>query len=1207
MEKIGYGQAYGWSVWVKTMKIWFFLMINIGVVMAETAHSQNLDIDLKNVTIRKALQEIEKMSNYSFFYNDSFTALDKEVSISVKNEPLDKILTNLLASTGLTFEFLNGNLIVIAPKNFLVTIKIQGKVVSSADKTPMPGVNVTIKGTNKGTITDIDGRYAIEAEEDDVLIFSFIGFDPQEVPVNGRSNLDIVLVENTKVLDEVTIISTGYQNLDASQFTGAVVSLPAKDIKTEGTTDLSKMLQGRVAGVSVQNVSGTFGAAPKIRVRGATSINGDNKPLWVIDGVVLEDVVNIASDQLTTGDPSTLISSSVAGLNVDDIENITVLKDASATALYGARAKDGVIVITTKKGKAGSTLVTYTGNFSSYLKPTYNDYSILNSIDQMSVYSEMERKGYLNHSDVTRALNGGVYKKMYDLINTYHEEEGTFGLENTPAARRAFLQRYALANTDWFDVLFKNSFVQEHSLGISSGTEASQLYFSTSYYNDQGWTIADHVKRYTAHARGTFKLSDKINLGIITTGSVRDQRAPGTVYRQTDVVAGSYTRDFDINPFSYALNTSRVLTPYDAQGNLEYFTRNYAPFNIIDEADKNHIDLSLLDFKLQGELGYQVTKDLKYDFIGAVRFVKTTTEHRVEEGSNMAEAYRADDSQLIRAGNKFLYYNPDYPNLDPVVVLPEGGFYLRTDDEMISYYFKNQLTWNHIFNETHSINLVGGQEIRQADRQNAFNNGYGYQFSKGGVPFTDYRIIKQLLEGNFNYFGMTDTYERYASFFVGGTYSFKGKYVLNGTGRMDGSNRLGESKTARWLPTWNVSGAWNLDAENFMRGNSVVDYLTLKAGYGLTANAGNATNSSVVYRSGISRRPHLTETESEIGIESLENSDLTWEKQYETNIGLNAGLFGKLTFSFDYYLRDHFDLIDIIKTSGIGGDAYKAINYADMKSHGMDVSLGATVLQRNNWSWNTNFILSQNKTEITNLRNQPRIIDLVVPEGGALEGYSVRGLFSIDYQGLDPETGIPYFINHDGESSPNVYLQSLNIEHLKYEGPVDPTITGGFSNIFKYKDLTLNVFLTYQTGNKVRLNPAFQSTYTDLDAMPREFLDRWMLPGDEAYTDIPSIPNLIELSKLGAVYPYNNYNYSSARVVDGSFIRLRTVSLTYNLPIQQFSRLGLKIASVSLTGNNLWLLYADKKLYGQDPEFFNAGGVAMPIARQLTATLKISL
>lgn len=1210
MKKIRYDQLIAWSVLNKTvwlMKMWLFLLIPMGVAMAGTVHSQNLSIELTDVTIRQALHAVERESGYSFFYNDAFEDLEKRVSLRVKNESLQTVVSKLLSGTRLTHRALEGKLIVIVLKDEPLA-RIQGQVTAGDTKQTLPGVNVTVKGTSRGTITNANGEYVIDADEGATLVFSFVGYLPAEAKVARETVINIELQVDARTLSEVTVVSTGYQEVDKRLFTGSVVTLDEKDFKTDGTIDVSRMLQGRAAGVSVQNVSGTFGAAPKIRVRGATSITGDNKPLWVIDNVVLEDVVNISAEQLTTGDPNTLIGSSVAGLNADDIESITVLKDASATALYGARAKDGVIVIKTKKGRIGKPQITYTGNFSSYLKPSYDNFNILNSVDQMSVYAEMERKGLLNHADMSMLPDGGVYKKMYDIINdSYNEETDQYELLNTPEERRAFLQQYALANTNWFDQLFRNSFVQEHSLGVSSGTEASQLYFSASYYDDNGWTVADNVDRYTLNASGTFRLSEKVRFGLTATGSARNQRVPGSIEREVDVVEGRFNRDFDINPFSYALNTSRVLTARNADGGLEYFSRNYAPFNILHEVSTNYIDLNLLDLRLQGQFNCQISKDLKYEFVGAVRDVRTTTEHKVEEESNMAEAYRADNTQIIRRGNKFLYYNPDFPNLDPVVVLPEGGFYNRSDDRMKSYYLKNQLDWSHAFNARNKLSLVAGQEIRLVDRQHSYSNGYGYQFNKGGLAFTDYLIIKQLLEGNFNYFGMGFTNERYASFYAGANYSFNDKYVINATVRMDGSNRLGEARTARWLPTWNVSGAWNLDTEAFMRDSQVIDFFTVKAGYGLTANVGNATNSSVVYRSGTTSRPHLDEREAQIIIEGLENSDLTWEKQYEVNVGLNAGFFRKYTVAFDYYKRDHFDLISLIKTSGIGGEPYKAINYADMKSDGVDLTLGASWLDNNAFGWSSNFVFSYNKSRITNLKNLPRIYNLVFPDGGAQEGYPVRGLFSIDFQGLDPETGVPQFIDHDGNLGTNVYLQSLNTQHLKYEGAVDPTVTGGLSNTFRFREFSLNIFFTYQAGNKIRLNPAFKNSYTDLDAMPREFLDRWMRPGDEQYTQVPGIADLATLLDLGATYPYNTYNYSSARVADGGFVRMRTIAVSYQLPQRMLSSTAFSAASVSLTGTNLWLVYADKKLYGQDPEFFSSGGVALPVPRQVTLSVKLTL
>ena len=315
----------------------------------------------------------------------------------------------------------------------------------------------------------------------------------------------------------------------------------------------------------------------------------------------------------------------------------------------------------------------------------------------------------------------------------------------------------------------------------------------------------------------------------------------------------------------------------------------------------------------------------------------------------------------------------------------------------------------------------------------------------------------------------------------------------------------------------------------------------------------------------------------------------------------------KLNISFDWYNRNSFDLISLIKTSGIGGEPKKAINYADMESHGIDLLIGGTIIKMKNWGWRTNLTFGYNTTKITNAKNLPIIFDLVKPEGGNKEGYPVNSLFSLNFQGLNHDTGLPYFIDEFGNKSLAVNLQDERIDNLVFSGSLDPKFTGGFNNTFNYKNLSLNIFVTYQAGNKIRLYPSFRSSYVDLDAMPKEFHDRWELPGDEKVTNIPVINdayfNFVDQSS--AAFPFNNYNYSTIRVADGGFVRLKTVSLTYQLGPKGVEKLSV-FKSLSLTAavTNPWLIYSDKKLKGQDPEFFNAGGVAQPIQKQITLSVK---
>ncbi|HKO79340.1 MAG TPA: SusC/RagA family TonB-linked outer membrane protein, partial [Chitinophagaceae bacterium] len=838
---------------------------------------------------------------------------------------------------------------------------IRGKIVDTLGS-PLSGVSVAVKNTKTGTSTNQSGDFVLNGvPARSVLVISYVGLETQEIALAaGQTLVNITMHVDVASLQDVVV--TGFQRIDKKKFTGAAVTLKAEDVKIDGVADVSRMLEGRAAGVSVQNVSSTFGSAPKVRVRGATSINGDNKPLWVVDGVVLEDIINISNDQLSSGDPTTLLGSSVAGISANDIESFDILKDAAATALYGARAMNGVVVITTKRGRAGRQSISYNGNFSSQFKPRYPDFNIMNSAQQMSVLAELERKGSLT-SNIVDQGNYGVYGKYYDLVQTL-DPNGAFGLLNDQPFKKAFLLRYARANTDWFDILFKQSIIQEHSLSVATGNERSQSFFSTSFYNDNGWTVADNVKRYTLNFRNNYNFSDRLSTGFITTGSYRQQEAPGTISRVPNPVEGSFKRDFDINPFSYALNTSRTLTAYDSLGNREYFTRNFAPFNILSELENNRLKINVIDLKLQGELGYKFSKELRFDFIGAIRYVRSTREHEITENANMANAYRAASTATMKQNNPYLYQDPENPSAEPVVVLPYGGFYNRVEDQLLSYDVRNSLNYVKTFNEKHNVNLLVGQQVKFSDRQNSSNTGYGYQYDNGGIPATDFRIIKQAIENNFPYFGMSKDFDRFAAFYFNGQYTYENKYNFYGTVRYDGSNQLGSSKTARWLPTWSFGGSWNIDQESFFQNVNAVDFLKLRASYGLTASLGPATNSSIILRNLNVHRPYTDDVETLIRIANLENSELTWEKNYTLNVGVDAGFFkNRLSASIDVYQRKSFDLISIIKTSGIGGEAYKAANYADMKSRGAEVLLSGHIIRSKDLNWRSNVTFGYNTTE----------------------------------------------------------------------------------------------------------------------------------------------------------------------------------------------------------------------------------------------------
>ncbi|WP_073347126.1 SusC/RagA family TonB-linked outer membrane protein [Bacteroides congonensis] len=1174
-------------------------------VNAQAQPQKKITIEFSNERLPSVLKRLEKISGYKilFTYDD---VKKYTVSGAAKDKSIEQVLDIILNNKPLEYH-IEDQFVTISlkgPSKQAKVFNVKGVVISGDDNQPLIGATVLIKGSKSGVLTDIDGKFSIEnVSNKSILQFSYIGMKAQDL--TPSPTMSVTLMPDVQTLSEVVV--TGMQKMDKRLFTGATNQLTADNVKLDGLPDISRGLEGRAAGVSVQNVSGTFGTAPKIRVRGATSIYGSSKPLWVVDGVIMEDAIDVGPDDLSSGDAETLISSAIAGLNSDDIESFQILKDGSATSIYGARAMAGVIVVTTKKGKAGVSKISYTGEFTTRMIPSYNEFNIMNSQEQMGIYKEMEQKGWLNSGDLFRAKNSGVYGRMYKLIDEFNESSGQFGLPNTLTSRNSYLREAEMRNTDWFDELFSNNISQNHSVSITSGSEKSSFYASLSAMLDPGWYKQSEIKRYTANINTSYNIYKNLSINLISNASYRKQQAPGTMNSSLDVASGEVTRDFDINPYSYALNTSRTLDP-----SADYIA-NYAPFNILRELNNNYIELNVVDVKFQGELKWKVLPELEVSALGAVRYQTSSQEHNILDDSNQAIAYRSGlDDATIRKENDWLYINPDNPYALPISVLPEGGIYQRQDRKMLGLDFRTTLSWNHLFADKHITNFFAGMEINDLQRTYSSFQGWGMQYSMGEIPSYVYQFFKQGVETGNKYYSLSHSQTRSVAGFANATYSYDGRYTINGTFRYEGTNRMGRSRSSRWLPTWNVSGAWNVHEEKFFKSlEPTISNLTLKASYSLTADRGPAdvTNSQAIIRSYSPYRPFTDIQETGLYIEDAENSELTYEKKHELNLGIDIGFINnRINFSADWYTRNNYDLIGLIPTQGVGGSVYKFANVATMKSYGTEFTLSTRNIKTKDFSWNSDFIFAHAKNEVTDLKGRTRMMELVSGSGFAREGYPVRALFSIPFAGLD-ENGIPQFnINGTVTSTDINFQEREKLDYLKYEGPTDPTVTGSFGNIFTYKGFKLNIFMTYSFGNVVRLNPYFNYKYSDLSAMPREFKNRWTLSGDETKTNIPVILSNPQYEANRTLYrAYNAYNYSTERIAKGDFIRMKEISIAYDFPQKWITPAKISNLSLKLQATNLFLIYADKKLNGQDPEFFNTGGVASPVPRQFTLTLRLGL
>ncbi|MFJ1331626.1 SusC/RagA family TonB-linked outer membrane protein [Capnocytophaga canimorsus] len=1088
--------------------------------------------------------------------------------------------------------------------------------VTDAKGEPLLGATVILKERNVGVTTDMEGKFTIRGEQGQTLEVSYVGFQMKKVKITSN-NLKITLQEETEQLGEVVV--TGYQKIKSRVFTGASASVKMNEIKMDGVADVSRMLEGRVAGLSIQNVTGTFGSAPRINIRGGASIIGNVQPLWVIDGAVYEDLVSLSLDQLVSGDAVTLISSAIAGLNATDIQDIQVLKDASATSVYGARALNGVIVITTKSGKRDTpNRITYSYEQSFRQIPSYADYDLLNSQETMSVYQELANKGYFGLRDALYGRRSGIYYQWYKGISTINPNTGTYYYENTEEGKRAFFKEREYANTDWFNHLFTLNPIQNHTITFSGGGKNTTTYASIGFYNDGGWTITDDVQRITANLKNTFYINDKFKTTLSAQGNMRQQKAPGTFTQRKNTTIGSFERDFDINPFSYALSTSRTLRPRGSNGELEYYRNNWAPFNILNEYQNNYLNINLLDFKIQGEASYKFNNDLEATVLLSTRQAFTATSHFIKEDSNVVQAFRANETPWVAQQNIYLIKDKDNPLLQPKVGLTHGGIFNKTETTLKSYQARFALDYNKQLGE-HDIKGFGFAEIRSADRSVNPFQGYGIQYDKGNQIFTNPLIFQKLLNEGTDYFSLLERYERGVTFSLSGTYGYQGKYIFNTVLNYEGSNTAGRNSRSQWLPTWNIGGKWNIDQESFMKDQNYFSTLAFRASYGLTAKMNEqAINSNAVYKNQILNRFRFEDRENALRILHLENRDLTWEKMYELNIGIDAGFFNnRLNATIDVYQRNSFDLIDLIRTSGVGGQYYKYANFGDMRTRGVELALNSKNILTDDFKWTTNFTISYMNQEITRLLNTPNTFDMVAGAGrGNIVGFPKGSLFSFNYQGLN-SYGLPtydfglYPLNNRayGNIAGADFLDAqYSKTYLIYHGSIEPNVNSGLSNTFQYKNWELSFFITAQAGNKIRLNPSFDPAFADLNVFSTEYYNRWIAPGDEWRTEVPALPSQDLIRLIGEENierAYNTYNYSQNRVADGSFVRMKNISLGYNVPEHYAKKFGLSTINVRGQVTNPFLIYSDKRLKGQDPEYYRSGGVSLPTPKQFTLTVNV--
>ena len=1081
---------------------------------------------------------------------------------------------------------------------FAASRQVQGVVISSEDNMPLIGASVYIKAedlskdgnspTITGVITDIDGKFNISVPEGVTRLFcSYVGHEVQELKlVPGKNQYEITLFPSAQMLDAVVV--TGYQTVERRKLTAAVGKLNISDETIGAVKSIDQALAGQIAGLSVTSTSGAPGAPAKIRIRGTSSLNGTQDPLWVLDGIPLEGTDVPQSNVLN--DVSNIQQSSIAGLNPADIENITVLKDAAATAIYGARAANGVIVITTKKGKVGKPVINFSSKFTYMPTLSTNRLNMLNSQEKVDLELELLRSNFAygdNKGGVSKIISG------YGLTDAY--KKGGWGAL-TPEAQTD-ISRLRNTETDWGDILFRDAFNQEYSLSLSGGNERVTYYTSIGYYQENGNVKGVGLDRLNIVAKTSYKVNRMLKFGVSLFVNRRNNKT---------YLTDTYGL---VNPVYYSRKANPYYQPFDANGNYVY------DFDVQNNSDT---DLGFNIFEERKNTSNEETINaLSSIFDAELRFndkLKFTTQLGLQLDKASKEQIADKESfsmRIIRKNSKYW----DSASQSNKYFIPDGGVHKAYENTNSQITWKAMGEYRDSFNDIHELEVMVGTELRKTWYETLFSAGYGFDrqtLTTKPVVFPNEDRARQ-----FPLHQKTYKENAYVSFFSTASYSLMNRYTFGGSIRFDGSDLFGVDKKYRYLPLYSVSGLWRLSNEPFMQGTRKwMDNLAFRVSYGIQGNIDKNTSPFLLGK-------YIVDnilpggSEHMIDINSAPNKKLRWEKTQSVNVGLDFSVLNQaLNLSVDYYYRKGTDLIGKQMLPLETGFVSTNINWASMVNKGVEVSLSTRNVATKNFSWYTNLNFAYNNNKV--LRE-------AIPEAQTIpgrEGYPVDAIFAIKTAGLDEE-GYPLFYDKEGKKVTLKELYRLQDpfglgftvnsdvtpaeerSFYSYIGSQDTPYTGGLINTFSYKNWELTANLSFNLGGYVRTTPSYNFINFDRGQnVNSDILDRWTPENTDG-----RLPALITSEKRADEYYWYDqkseiYKNLDIWVKKLNYFRLQNLRLGYRLPEKMIKSLGMGSASVAIEGRNLLVFGSSYKNFLDPESMYNP--YAPPIPKSITFSLNLN-
>lgn len=1087
---------------------------------------------------------------------------------------------------------------------------IKGKVTDATSGEALPGVSVyagnrtigTATGTENvienisiGAITDEKGEFSLKLPDSlsvKQLTIGYMGYETRLLTLTASNQYKVGLSSSGKNLNE--FVFTGYQTIKKNKSTGAIDKISMDKVEVAGVMSVEQMLQGQLSGVAITPQSGAPGQAAKIRIRGTSSLQGTQDPLWVIDGLPIEGTNLPTADDAKSIDQ--LYTTAIAGYSPSDIESITVLKDAAATAIYGARAANGVIVITTKSGKKSERMtVNYRNNFTFTQKPDLGRLNLLNSDQKVNLELDLFK------SDFTFMANNGSVSKIFNKYNVTPEDLATKGFDGINPAARNEINALRGINTNWNDLIFRSAFTQEHSVSVSGGGDKSTYYFSGGYYDEKGATIGTGANRYNITLKTDYDITDKLKF---SAGIFANQRTQTSFYAN---------RAGNTSPVQYSRLANPYTPVYDANGNYVYDRniggdKNVIDFNILEERKNTSNTLKTQSVNTNFKLDYEVIPRLHI-----------SSQLGIQSDITTGEQIALENTYLMRLlADQNMRFDPATGTQK--TILPKGGIITNTNQNMQQYTLKTMAEYSFNVNKNHDFNFMVGNEVRRVKDKYQTTTGYGFDpktLTTIPIKFQNDNDAKDLYTNRNTY-----VENAFVSFFGTGSYTLNNRYTLGGSIRFDGSDLFGVDPKYKYLPLWSVSGLWRVMEEPFMRNVRFLNTLNVRASYGLQGNVDKNTSPFVM---GLYRNVPILPGDpvQVIGVDAPPNAKLRWEKTINKNIGIDLSfLKNRISITADYYDRHGKDLINMYALALETGYQNMAVNWAEMRNSGVEVSVSTRNMVRKNFRWTTDFNFSYNKNTVL---RETLADNSYFP---SREGHPTGTIWGIDYAGLNEHGMI--MVNHDGKTMSLSELLKLGDDFagdpdlgglfpysgltndqqralLRNMGNSDPLYTGGLNNNFTYKQFDLSVGLLFNLGQKVKIQPQYNPFYFDRGAnTTTAILDRWtpsnpngQYPG--LFGSGAQTPEDVRL--LGNWLKDKYYQYASLGMFirDAGYVRVRNITLGYRLTENVCNRIHLKGLKVTGEVHNPFVFGANYDGY-MDPE--TMGNIyAQPIPKTFTIGL----